>query len=46
MMRFEYDQKFINLLAKEMVKELGCQIVPRSYSANCYILHSDGRQKK
>ncbi len=29
-----------------MLKELGCQIVTRSYSANCYILHSDGRQKK
>ena len=29
-----------------MVKELGCQIVTRSYSANCYILHSDGCQKK
>ena len=27
-----------------MVKELGCQIVTRSYSANCYILHSDGCQ--
>ena len=25
-----------------LVKELGCQIVTRSYSANCYILHSDG----
>ena len=25
-----------------LVKELGCQIVIRSYSANCYILHSDG----
>ena len=23
-----------------LVKELGCQIVTRSYSANCYILHS------
>jgi hypothetical protein len=30
----------------ESVKELGCQIVTRSYSANCYILHSDGCQKK
>jgi hypothetical protein len=29
-----------------LVKELGCQIVTRSYSANCYILHSDGCQKK
>ena len=29
-----------------MVKELGCLIVTRSYSANCYILHSDGCQKK
>ena len=29
-----------------MLKELGCQIVTRSYSANCYILHSDGCQKK
>ena len=29
-----------------LMKELGCQIVTRSYSANCYILHSDGRQEK
>ena len=29
-----------------LVKELGCQVVTRSYSANCYILHSGGCQKK
>jgi len=29
-----------------LVKEIGCQIVTRSYSANCYILHSDECQKK
>ena len=29
-----------------LVKELGCQIVTRSYSANCYILHGDGCLKR
>jgi len=38
MKKFELGQK---ANWRRLVKELGCQIVTRSYSANCYILHSD-----